>query len=618
MARKSVRVMVVAGLLFFATAAIAQQPGAQQPVRPNALFEQACASCHSNASEDRSGPDPATLRKMAPARIYTALTTGIMAPQATALSDAEKRAIAEYLGEGKIVSAEVADASRMANRCTTGQVLRNPSEMPSWNGWGVDAVNSRFQPAAAIAADQVPRLKLKWAFGFPGATAAYGQPTVVSGRVFVGSDTGYVYALDAATGCVHWSFQAQAGVRSAVSIGPMVGQSGRYTAYFGDMRANVYAVDATTGESIWRVTVEDHGLARITGSPKLHENRLYVPVSSWEEPSASSPTYPCCTFRGSLVALDIATGSQVWKTYTIAEAPKPTRKNSTGTQQWAPAGGAIWSSPTIDAKRNLLYVTTGNSYTAPAAPTTNALMALDMTTGGIRWFQQATTDDAWISGCGPTPGQIQNGAQPATSVSDNCPDDLGPDYDFAASAILRTLPNGREILVAGQKSGVVGARDPERQGALMWNTDVTIRPPGPQGEIVWGGAADNENAYFGLDSGAVVALQLTGGTRRWRTALEPSSNQHRSNSAAVTAIPGVVFSGGWDGTMRAFASATGNLLWSFNTVRDFETVNRVEARGGSIGGPGPTVAGGMLFVTSGYIGVQRGIPGNVILAFSVE
>ena len=552
-------------------------------------------------------------------RIYDALTTGPMSIQAKDLTDLEKRRIAEYLTEQKIVAAELAEAEHMPNPCPANQKIGDPSAAASWNGWGVDLVNTRFQPesAARLSKDVLPRLKLKWAFGLPGATAVYGQPTPVGGFVFVASDTGYVYALDAKSGCVHWSFHAQSGVRNAISVGPISGRAGAYAAYFGDMRANVYAVDVNTGALIWKVLVEDHPLARITGTSKLYGNRLYVPVSSWEESGAGTATYPCCTFRGSLVALDATNGRQIWKTYTIAEAPKPTRKNSIGTQLWGPAGGAIWSSPTIDTKRNAIYVTSGNAYTSPAAKTTDSLIAFNMDTGRILWSAQATADDAWIAGCAPMNAQ-QQAAASAFRRSENCPDDLGPDSDFAASPILLTLPDGRDVLIVGQKNGTVGARDPEKQGAVLWNTNVASRPPLPQGEIVWGGAADGQYVYFGLDSGGVISLRLTDGQRHWFTTIMPAIPERQSNSAAVTAIPGAVFAGGWDGVVRAFSSDDGSVVWQFNTIRDFETINRVSAKGGSMGGPGPTIADGRLFVSSGYIGVQNGLPGNVLLAFEVE
>jgi len=595
---------VLIALLPAAASAVAQE----SPFVSARLFEQTCAACHGNPAFERA-PDRATLRRMTPEAIYDSLTTGSMRVQAQDLADDAKRAIAEYLADRKLGVAQITDAMLIANRCAATPPL-DPTAVSAWNGWGVDLMNTRYQPSegARLSASQVPRLKLRWAFGFPGTASVQGQPTLVAGRVFVGVDTGHVYALDAASGCVHWAFRAPAGVRGAVSVGPLTGQgSPRYSAYFGDMRGNVYAVDAASGQLRWTVSVDDHPLARITGAPQLHGNRLYVPVSAHEEDVAANPTYPCCTFRGSVVALDADTGRQIWKTYIIPEAPRPTRKNSKGTQLWAPAGGAVWSAPTIDPQNHALYVGTGDGYTQPAPRTTDAIMALDMDTGKVLWVKQDTENDVWLFGCLPS------------NPSENCPQDVGTDQDFGASPILKTLPDGRRILVAGQKNGIVWAHDPDREGAVVWKTDVSGMRPDPRGEIVWGGAADEASAYFGLNSGGLVAVRLTNGEQKWFTPLEPEpgSGQRRGQSSAVTAIPGVVFSGGWDGMVRAFSADNGRLLWEYNTLQQFKTVNGVAAKGGSMGAPGPTVAGGMLFVPSGYVGVQNGLPGNVLLAFSV-
>jgi polyvinyl alcohol dehydrogenase (cytochrome) len=283
--------------------------------------------------------------------------------------------------------------------CTANPLIASLSATPSWNGWGVDATNGRFQSAkaAGLPADQVPRLKLKWAFGFPGATAVHGQPAVAAGRVFVGLNNGYVYSLDAATGCVYWSFQARAGVRNAISLGEVKGQgSSKFAAYFGDVRANVYALDAATGKLLWRTKADEHGLAGITGAPALYEGRLYVPVASREELTGVSLNYPCCTFRGSVVALDANTGKQLWKTYVISDPPKPVKKNSAGTQLWTPSGGAVWNTPTIDPKQHALYVGTGNSYTQPAQDRTDAVLALDLDTASWWPVKRAASCGAMI------------------------------------------------------------------------------------------------------------------------------------------------------------------------------------------------------------------------------
>jgi polyvinyl alcohol dehydrogenase (cytochrome) len=580
------------------------------------LFEQHCAMCHVSSSGGQRAPDLSVLRKLPPEEIVNALTIGSMSGQAQGLSEAEKRMIAEAISTQPAGTGASGDAKSMSNQCPSNPPLADPSSGAAWNGWGVDAANTRFQKArdAGISAGQVPRLRLKWAFGIPNGIA-YSQPTIASGRVFFGSNNGYVYSLDAASGCAYWSFHAGPGVHTAISIGSVKGARPRkFAIYFGDMRANVYALEAGTGTLLWKVRVDDHPLAHITGAPQLYRNFLYVPVSSSEEGRSADVHYSCCTFRGSVVALDAATGRQVWKTYTISEPPKPARKNSAGTQLWAPAGAAVWNSPTIDAKRHALYVGTGNGYTEPASERSDSILALDLKRGRTLWSAQGTQGDTWIRGC-------------ETSASENCPKRLGPDHDFGSSPILRTLPNGRRILMTAQKSGNVFAYDPDRRGTLLWKTSLAEGGLFEEGLIVFGGAADEENGYFPLTTGGAAALELGTGERKWATRFEMPGADSAGNSrpygetAAGSAIAGVFFTGGWDGALRALSTSDGKAIWQYDTVRKFETVNGVAGTGGSMGAPGPTIAGGMLFVGSGYLsnpGPGKAYPGNVLLAFGVE
>jgi polyvinyl alcohol dehydrogenase (cytochrome) len=502
--------------------------------------------------------------------------------------------------------------SARAAQCPSAAGPSDPSATPAWNGWGADLSNSRFQPSrvAQLTAAQVSQLKLKWAFGFSGVKSVMGQPSVVGGRVYLGVDTGAVYSLDAGRGCLYWSYPADAAVRTAISID----RAGtRVAAFFGDLKANAYAVDASTGELLWKVHVDDHPSARITGAPKVFEGRVYVPIASGEEGAGVNPKYACCTFRGSVVALDASTGKRVWKTYMIADEPKPAGRNTNGVERFAPAGAGVWSSPTIDPRRHVLYVGTGDAYTEPVAKTTDAVVALDVDSGKMLWSVQDTENDAWLAGCqGPFTEQRPKG--------ENCPKDVGPDHDFGSPPILVALPGGRTILVAGQKSGNVWAHDPDKQGAVLWRTALVENTKEFGGKIVWGGAADEQNAYFGLGTGGIAAVQLKDGERKWFAPLEaapPLARLHR-HDGPLTAIPGVVFSGGWDGIVRALAAADGHVVWEYNTVHEYETTNGVAAKGGSIGAAGPTVAGGTLYVPSGYVGVNNGMPGNVLLAFGAE
>jgi polyvinyl alcohol dehydrogenase (cytochrome) len=349
------------------------------------------------------------------------------------------------------------------------------------------------------------------------------------------------------------------------------------------------------------VNADPHPLAAITGAPALHEGRLYVPVSSREEAAGGSLNYPCCTFRGSIVALDAATGKQIWKTYAITDPPKPSRRNSKGTQLWTGAGAAIWHTPTIDPRTRAIYVATGDAYTEPAHRNTDAVMAMHMDSGKILWSVQDYENDAWLVACAQDP-------------TENCPKDLGPDYDFGAAPILMTLADGRRVLLAGQKSGQVVAHDPDRGGALMWKAALVDKIG--ESEILFGGAADGATAYFGLDNGSIGAVDPATGRRKWFNGPAPAGPR-RGFTAALTAIPGIVFAGNQDATLRAYASGTGRIAWTFNMLQDFKTVNQVPARGGGMGAPGPTVAGGMLFVPSGYVGLGNGTGGNVQLVFGL-
>lgn len=578
-------------------------------------FEQKCGSCHIKPEAGSRAPAREQLQGQPPETIYAAMTTGGMAPMAVGLTEAQLRAIAEYVSGRGFGTATAGDAALMKNQCAA-RPLGNALEGPAWNGWGVDPANTRFQPAATagLTAATVPRLTLKWAFGFPEGRQAFGQPTVVGGRVYVGSDNGFVYALDAATGCVYWSYRAKAGVRTAITVAPVRGTS-RFAVYFGDTKANVYAVDAESAALIWTRNADSHPVARITGAPALHDGRLYVPVSSIEEALGGNPNYQCCSFRGSVIAYDAATGEQRWQSFTISEAAVPMRKTSTGTQLWGPAGAAVWSAPTIDPERGRIYLSTSNGYTYPAVNTTDAVMALDLASGKRLWTRQLTPNDAYVIGCGPN------------AKSETCPQETGPDFAVGTSPILRTLPGGRRILAVGQKSGLAWGIDPD-DGAVVWQHRVGQGTA--LGGIEWGGAADDRLVYYpnadGLlgikAAGGLAAIRLATGEREWwappmATCTDQTMKCIPAQSAAATAIPGVVFSGATDGMMRAYSATDGKVLWEFATARDFDTVNGVKARGGSINGPGATVAGGMVYTNSGY-GNFGQMAGNVLLAFGVQ
>ena len=591
---------LAATLLFAATCTKHKTPA---PVDGAAIFENKCANCH-RADSGSKAPLPDGLRQMSRESILAALESGKMKWEGRWLSKAQRAAVADYLG-----SAALSAAVKMGGACRSD--VDPPANAPIWNGWGVDSHNTRFQSAqaAALTVEQIRNLKLKWAFGFPEASATYGQPTSYAGKLFVGSEDGTVYALDAATGCDWWTFKAAATVKTAVSIG----KHGN-AVFFGDTNGNVYSLSAANGTVLWKAHPESHQAARITGSPLLVGSRLYVPISSGEEGAAADPKYPCCTFRGSVVALDANSGKKIWQSYTIERAAQPTHKTASGVQFYGPSGAAVWSSPTADVKRRVIYVATGNNYSGPPSRTSDAVIAMNMDTGKILWSRQFTPDDIWNIGC-------------VAEQKDNCPESRGDDFDFGAPPMLRTARNGQDVLLLAQKSGAVYALDPDHNGKVLW--ERTLGHGGPLGGIQWGGASDEKNAYFPLSDwddsdpnrgGGLFALRIGTGKQAWYAApVKPACVGQFGCSAAQmappTVIPGVVFAGSLDGHLRAYDAGDGSVIWDFDAVRDFKTVNGVPARGGSFNGAGATAVGGMVYVNAGY---NNAIGGNVLLAFAPE
>jgi polyvinyl alcohol dehydrogenase (cytochrome) len=564
-----------------------------------------CASCHDTGKDGAT--DRYALNRHTPEEVLASITTGSMAQYAKSMSEFEQRVVAVYVGGRPLGAAAAGDASQMKNRCQSRPAFA-PLKGSEWNGWGFDAGNSRYQTAPGLTAADTPKLALKWAFGFPSGNSAYGQPTVAGGRVFVGADTGFLYSLDAASGCIHWSFRANAGIRTAPAIGPGTGAS-RFLAYFGDVKGTIYAVDAETGSLAWKDRVDTHPVARVTGSPKVMDGRVYVPISSLEESGAGNPAYPCCSFRGGVISYEAQSGKRVWTSYTITERPTPHKKTSKGTQLWGPAGASVWSSPAIDLKRRAIYVSTGNAYTEPAAPGSDAVIAFDLDTGKRLWVSQMMANDAYVRDC---PGKYRPNV-PTENKSETCPDQLGPDMDFGNAPILRTLADGRTLIVIGQKDGHAWALDVDKQGKVVWSPQIGLGLETGGGAIMWGSAADDRFGYFPVTRATqtlgLAAVRLATGDIAWRAS--PADG----GAAPVTVIPGVVFFGSSAGMFYAYSTSDGKALWQFNTAREFETVNGVAARGGNINGAGPVVAGGMVFMTSGYSELGNGARGNVLLAF---
>jgi polyvinyl alcohol dehydrogenase (cytochrome) len=521
----------------------------------------------------------------------------------------------------------VKNATPSQHYCAERNVNLTSIPKGSWNGWSPSSENARYQTreAAGLTVEQVQRLKLKWAYAFDGDVNSIGAPTVMGRYLFLGSASGAVQALDSRSGCVHWVFQADGPVRSAVLAVPIEKNSTRHAVMFSDLTGWYYSLDAASGRLLWKKRIDSHDSVRLTGAAAVYQDMIFVPAASWEETRSTNSDYACCSFRGSVTALRIKDGSQVWKTYTIEEEPKQLTNTPNAVGQWGPSGAGVWSSPTLDVKRGVMYITTGDNFSSPGTSMSDAVVALEIKTGRIMWSKQVTPNDVFSGACTTKPG--------------GCP---GPDFDFGSSAILQKLTNGRELLFAGQKSGVVYALDPERKGEIVWQTRVG--KGSANGGVQWGMASDGQKIYAQVSDvarirrttanptdpntsnldpaqgGGLTALRAETGEKVWYAppascGLKPGCSP--AQPQAVTAIPGVVFAGSLDGHIRAFSTDDGHVLWDFDTVRSYESVNGGKANGGSLDGAGPVVVGGMVFVNSGY-SKNGGLPGNVLLAFGPE
>lgn len=601
--------------LFAAMAAALSAADSPEAVK---LYETRCASCHDNPLPGSRMPPRAALAKMDPDAIALSMEAGLMRPQAQGLSSAQRQTLAAWLGSAAAI---IAPSTSWPNPCAAEPGWKPASKQATWSGWGAGVQNWRYhEPAAAgFTEADLGKLKLKWAFGFPGVGIVRSQPAVLGDRLFIGANNGMVFGLGAKDGCVHWSVKVQGPVRSGVSGGTV---GGRPMVFLGDAAGFVYGLDAGSGETVWKVRGDAHPAALVTGTPQLHGGRLYVPVSSFEEITGANPKYVCCTFRGSVIAMDAATGTTVWKTYMIENEAVDQGKTQRGHPRKGPSGAGVWSAPTIDEKTSRLYVGTGDNYSDPPTATSDAVVAMDLKTGKILWVRQFTAGDAYNGSC----GQASKAA---------CPDADGPDHDIGASPLLVELGRNRRVLMAGQKSGMLYGLNPDDGGKIVWR--ARAGKGGVMGGIQWGPATDGANVYAASSDfasrtgprgrepdpeagGGLTAFRVDNGERIWHADPPPCGDRRLcspAQSAAVTAIRGAVFSGSMDGHLRAFSSADGKILWDFDSVREFETVNGVKAKGGAFDGAGPVIVNRMLFAGSGYA-QWGGIPGNVLLAFGLD
>jgi polyvinyl alcohol dehydrogenase (cytochrome) len=493
-----------------------------------------------------------------------------------------------------------------------------------WLSAGQNTNNTRFQSdEVRISPSNVARLGTKWIFTTGGDVSA--TPAVDAQRVYVPDWKGNLYAVDRKTGAQIWSTKiadatgvpgdlaratpAVTGNRLVIGTQGMFGGGG-----------NLLSYDARTGVLLWKTKLETNPFAIVTQSATVSDGVVYIGVASNEEGVAVQPGYPCCTFRGSLLAVDLTTGAILWKTYMVP-AGYP--------------GGAIWgSSPAVDTKRKQVYVATGNNYTVPpstlqcvAAAGTNvaaiqscipadnlvdAIVALDLATGRVKWSTAALPYDAWTVSCIPFLGD-----------GSNCPQPAGPDYDFGqAPALFSVKGTGKqkELVGAGQKSGQYWAVDPDT-GAVQWVTQAG--PGGTGGGLQWGSAVDDKRIYTAnsnsnykpttvrgntVSNGVWSALDKATGALIWQqtTASGRTGSLLGTTAGPVTTANGVVFGCSLDilGYMYALDAATGAILWEF-------------ASGGSCLS-GAAISNGEVYWGSGYANLGAGTSNNKLYAFEIK
>jgi len=591
-----------------------------------AVYDRTCATCHNNPEATRS-PSLDTLKAMRYQTISYALTQGKMQAQGSALSAQERSDVIDFL-VGREATRDDWVAKTM---CPASRGKIDLSAEPTVTGFGFDKKNHRHLSAtqAGLRTQDMSNLELAWAFAFPKATAMRSQPAIVGKTLFYPvPDAARLYAIDIdGPPCVRWVYENEVPLRTSTGYGELPG-SKRKVLVFGDLGANVHMVDATTGKQIWVQAVGLHPLSLTTGTPVLHEDRVYVPISQYEISLGGNDDHECCKSHGAVKALDARTGKTIWTAHTMEDA-KPVRDRGDGKMLWGPSGAPIWTSPAIDAKRGVLYVGTGEATSEPAAPTTDAILAIDLKDGTLRWSFQATANDIFLTGCFLNPKGL------------NCPKQtVNRDVDFGASVIIAQRSDGKDILLAGQKAGTVWALDPDNGGKLVWRQD--FGEGSPLGGIHWGIASDGERVFapinrpYGFTPPKDGTIQKPGmhgvkidtGEVLWTYTAQSDCTGDRQTrvrscatniglSAAPAVIDGAVVEGSLDGYLRAFDAKTGEVLFQFDTARTFEAINGVEARGGSIDSASITAANGLLLVNSGY-GMFGQLAGNVLLAFKVK
>lgn len=570
-----------------------------------ALYQTRCATCHDNPAIE--SPSRENIEQMGRSRLAFSLREGKMQIYTQEMSADEVTELIDYLAK---------EQEQTIDSYGFCKDLPISSEVVV-SHWGLDHRNTRYQTKSSINSSNVGSLQLKWVFGIPNTSEVRSYPAVSTDTIFLPTTSNSLYAIDRDLGCIKWVYTNSAPFRTSAHLATIDDQP---VIAVGDQQMTYHLVNALTGEKIWQKPLALFPVSMATGAPAILDNDLYIPISSFEIAVAMNPRYSCCTSHGAVTKLNALTGEQLWLTRTVREAKK-TKLNKVGTQMYGPSGAPVWTSPAIDIERNQLYIGTGENTSSPATDKSDAILALDLDTGAINWVFQATPKDAFNMAC----GRWGDGDA-------NCPDEKGPDFDFGGSPVIVTTPKGKDLILAGQKSGDVWALNPDN-GELVWRRKLS--PGSALGGIHWGTAVvDNVLVVPVADpwqvpghNPGVFGLDIETGNILWEqkgnydcpeTSFFGNNDCERPHrfSAATSAVGDIAFAGSLKGDVYAIRASDGEIVWEYQTNQEFDSVNAIDAKGGSIDNPGVAIAGSQVMVLSGY-GQFGQEGGNALLMFEL-
>ncbi len=607
-----------ATLCLLVAPALLAQTDASHPGAP--VYDAFCAVCHDGTNP--RAPTLESLRSFSRETLSYTLTAGVMSEQGQVLSDEQRSAVVDFLAADEMSTDWIAD-----NLCSNGQRVPNLDGVAVLTA-GVDQRFSRQLSSVqgGLEKADLANLEVAWALGLPGVSGLRSSPVIAGDTLFYpAAVTGHLLAIAADTGCIRWAYDAGAPLRASATLAEALAD-GRRPLIITDEYTRVHAVDALSGEAIWRVpgAFEADAATRLTGAPLAVGNKIIIPVSASGSSRAANPEYECCEGRGAVLALDAATGERLWAWATVPPAEYTGQLSPAGVRLRGPSGAPVWSNPTYDEKRGQVYITTGENSSLPTTGTSNAIIALDLASGEPRWVFQAVANDAWNMAC--------TGAD----TGPNCPSaefSIRTDADFGGSAIPVTLPDGRDVLLAGQKSGHLWALNPD-DGSVIWQH--RRGEGGSLGGNHWGVAVDGTRVFMTINDplsssrpaaqsmAGVYAFDIASGEPLWSYRAVPDCDNGRQQriprcdsrygfSALPIVVDGAVVAGSIDGRLFVFDGETGEILYQLDTATEFPTINGVPAHGGSIDSQSVSAGAGMIFVGSGYARFGQD-EGNLLLA----